>query len=123
MARLARFVGPGLTLHVTQRGNGRMPTFLCAHDYALYRDLVADSCGAAGVELWARVLMPKHVHLIHVPDYEDGQAMLSANGLTAARSPPMSPTMRLAMRRRHRAHHRRTKRPGYLAQVSGMSIC
>ena len=45
MARLARLVLPGLPHHVTQRGNGRAQTFFCDADYALYRDLLAQSCG------------------------------------------------------------------------------
>jgi len=72
MARLSRFVVPGLPHHVTQRGNGRAQTFFCDDDYALYRDLLGDSCRAAGVEVWAWVLMPNHVHLILAPSDADG---------------------------------------------------
>ncbi|WP_316977834.1 transposase [Shumkonia mesophila] len=72
MARLARLVVPGLPHHVTQRGNGRARTFFSDADYRLYRDLLAESCAAAGVEVWAWVLMPNHVHLILVPADEDG---------------------------------------------------
>jgi putative transposase len=72
MARLARVVVPGLPHHVTQRGNGRQQTFFGDADYRLYRDLLADSCNAAGVACWAWVLMPNHVHLILVPRDEDG---------------------------------------------------
>src|SRR5271166_5336706 len=72
MARLARLVFPGLPHHVTQRGNGRARTFFGDADYALYRDLLAASCRAAGVEIWSWVLMPNHVHLILTPDDEDG---------------------------------------------------
>ena len=67
MARLARTVFPGLPHHVTQRGNGRAQTFFGDDDYALYRDLLAASCRAAGVEVWSWVLMPNHVHLMLVP--------------------------------------------------------
>ncbi len=67
MARLARAVFPGIPHHVTQRGNGRAQTFFCNADYALYRHLLAEHCAAAGVEVWAWVLMPNHVHLILVP--------------------------------------------------------
>jgi putative transposase len=62
---------PGLPHHVTQRGNGRAQTFFCDGDYRFYRDLLASSCRAAGVEVWAWVLMPNHVHLILVPPDED----------------------------------------------------
>ncbi|MEH2517984.1 putative transposase [Bradyrhizobium sp. AZCC 1610] len=72
MARLARVVIPDIPHHVTQRGNGRARTFFGNDDYALYRDLLAASCRAAGVEIWAWCLMPNHVHLILVPSDADG---------------------------------------------------
>ncbi len=72
MARLARVVVPGHPHHVTQRGNGRARTFFGDDDYALYRDLLAEHCRAAGVEVWAWCLMPNHVHLILVPSDPDG---------------------------------------------------
>ncbi len=72
MARLARVVIPGYPHHVTQRGNGRARTFFDDGDYALYRDLLAEHCRAAAVEVWAWCLMPNHVHLILVPSDPDG---------------------------------------------------
>jgi putative transposase len=72
VARLARVVIPGLPHLVTQRGNGRARTFFSDEDYAFYRDLLAASCRAAGVEIWAYVLMPSHVHLILTPGDNDG---------------------------------------------------
>jgi len=72
MARLPRLVIPDLPHHVTQRGNGRSQTFFEDADYALYRDLLAASCRAAGVAVWAWVLMPNHVHLILTPGDADG---------------------------------------------------
>jgi putative transposase len=72
MARLARVVVPGIPHHVTQRGNGRARTFFADADYALYRDLLAEHCHAAGVEVWAWCLMPNHVHLILAPSDADG---------------------------------------------------
>ena len=72
MARLARLVISGLPHHVTQRGNGRARVFFGGGDYALYRDLLAASCRAAEVEVWAWVLMPNHVHLVLVPGDPDG---------------------------------------------------
>jgi putative transposase len=72
MARLARVVIPGHPHHVTQRGNGGARTFFGDSDYALYRDLLAAHCDAAGVEVWAWCLMPNHVHLILVPSDADG---------------------------------------------------
>jgi putative transposase len=72
MARLARAVFPGVPHHVTQRGNGRARTFFGDGDYQLYRSLLTANCAAAGVAVWAWVLMPNHVHLILVPSDEDG---------------------------------------------------
>ncbi len=71
MARLARYVIPGIPHHVTQRGNGRQQTFFTAEDYAAYRDLLAVQCAAHGVAIWSWVLMPNHVHLVLVPDHVD----------------------------------------------------
>src|SRR6266700_6437211 len=96
MARLPRLVVPGLPHHVTQRGNGRAQTFFGDADYALYRDLLAASCRAAQVEIWAWVLMPNHVHLILCPSDADG--LRRATGAGRA-SMPISPRTRTASRR------------------------
>lgn len=72
MARLPRLVIPGLPYHVTQRGNRRQKTFFEDADYALYRDLLAQSAERAGAEIWCYCLMPNHVHIIIVPSDEDG---------------------------------------------------
>lgn len=71
MARLARFVIPGIPHHVTQRGNGRQQTFFSDADYAAYRMLLSKHCAAHGVAVWNWVLMPNHVHLILVPEHPD----------------------------------------------------
>jgi putative transposase len=100
MARLARTVIPGLPHHVTQRGNGRAQVFFADADYALYRDLLAVACRAAGVEIWAWVLMPNHVHLILVPHDADGLRRALA-----------------AVHRRYAGHiHARLKRTGHFWQ-------
>jgi len=100
MARLARAVFPGHPHHVTQRGNGRAQTFFDNSDYALYRDLLAEHCAAAGVQVWAWVLMPNHVHLILVPGDQDGLRRALA-----------------AVHRRYAGHvHARLKRTGHFWQ-------
>ncbi len=71
MARLARFVLPGISHHVTQRGNGRQLTFFNDGDNPAYRDLLAVHCAARGVAVWSWMLMPNHVHLILVPEHID----------------------------------------------------
>jgi putative transposase len=72
MARVARVVVPRLPHHVTQRGNRRQQTFFTDEDFAEYRKLMASSCEGCGTQVWAYCLMPNHVHLIMVPDEEDG---------------------------------------------------
>jgi REP-associated tyrosine transposase len=72
MARLTRVVAAGLPHHVTQRGNRRQQVFFGDEDYATYHALLAESCRAAGVAVWAYCLMPNHVHLILVPRDADG---------------------------------------------------
>lgn len=72
MARIARVVAPGFPHHVTQRGNRRQQTFFHDGDYQAYLDLMSGWCARCGVKVWAYCLMPNHVHLIAVPESEDG---------------------------------------------------
>jgi putative transposase len=72
MARLARLVLPGIPYHVTQRGNRRQQTFFEDGDFALYRDLLAEAARKAGTSVWSYCLMPNHVHVIVVPEDEEG---------------------------------------------------
>ncbi|MDA0663070.1 MAG: transposase [Proteobacteria bacterium] len=100
MARLPRFIVPGIPHHVTQRGNGRQQTFFADADYRLYRDLLAAHCAAQGVAVWSWVLMPNHVHMILVPPRED--------------------SLRAALSQVHRAYaghvHARERRTGHFWQ-------
>jgi len=72
MARMARVVAPGLPHHITQRGNRRMETFFTEADYRKYLYLMAEWCNRCEVQIWSYCLMPNHVHLIAVPESEDG---------------------------------------------------
>lgn len=72
MARIARVVAPGIPHHITQRGNRRQKTFFLDEDYRLYLDLMAEWCKRCKVDIWAYCLMPNHVHMIAVPESEDG---------------------------------------------------
>ena len=72
MARIARVIAAGIPHHVTQRGNRRMTTFFRDEDYHTYITLMAEWCRKCGVEIWAYCLMPNHIHLVVVPDTEDG---------------------------------------------------
>ncbi len=78
MARLARVVVPGTPHHVTQRGNRGDSVFFDDADYALYKDLVAETAKKAGTVVWAYCLMPNHVHLVLVP--RDGDDLRAALG-------------------------------------------
>ena len=72
MARMARVVVPNIPHHITQRGNRRQEAFFCDEDYHKYLALMSASCERYGVDIWAYCLMPNHVHLIAVPQTEDG---------------------------------------------------
>jgi putative transposase len=72
MARIARVVAPGIPHHIVQRGNRRQETFFRKEDYQAYLTFMAYWCRDCGVEIWAYCLMPNHVHLIAVPESEDG---------------------------------------------------
>src|SRR6266851_1016149 len=74
MARIGRIVVPGFPHHVSQRGNRRQPVFVEPSDYQLYRDLLAERCRKASVEVWAYCLMPNHVHLVLTPRTPHGLA-------------------------------------------------
>src|SRR5947209_9293779 len=74
MARIGRIVVPGFPHHVTQRGNRRQQVFFEPADYALYRDLLAEYCLKASVEVWAYCLTPNHVHLVLTPSTPNGRA-------------------------------------------------
>ncbi len=72
MARIARVVAAGIPHHITQRGNRRLTTFFTDEDYRTYIALMAEWCRKCAVDIWAYCLMPNHVHLIAVPETEDG---------------------------------------------------
>ncbi len=72
MPRIARIIAPGIPHHITQRGNRRMETFFRDEDYQAYLALMAEWCRKLNVAIWAYCLMPNHVHLIAVPESEEG---------------------------------------------------
>ena len=74
MARIARVIVPGYPHHITQRGNRRQKVFFCDDDYLAYIDLMVLWCRRHQVDIWSWCLMPNHVHLIAVPQNEEGLA-------------------------------------------------
>lgn len=59
MARIARVVVPGMSHHITRRGNRRQQTFFSDYDYAAYIDLMMEWCGKYAVDVWSYCLMPR----------------------------------------------------------------
>jgi putative transposase len=49
-----------------------METFFRDEDYQAYLALMAEWCRKCSVAIWAYCLMPNHVHLIAVPETEEG---------------------------------------------------
>lgn len=72
MARLPRIVIPHVPHHITQRGNRRLPVFFSDEDRRDYLSLVGEACAVSGTACLAWCLMDNHVHLILVPQNEDG---------------------------------------------------
>lgn len=73
---MARVVVPGYPHHVTQRGSRRQRTFFGDADYLNYLELLSEFKATAGVDIWAYCLMPNHVHVVAVPQQEQGLAKL-----------------------------------------------
>jgi putative transposase len=72
MPRIARVVAPGIPHHVIQRVNRRQETFFRDDDYRAYISFLREWSQRCAVQIWAYCLMPNHVHLIAVPESEDG---------------------------------------------------
>jgi putative transposase len=71
---MARAVVPGISHHVTQRGNGRQAIFFSDQDRRLYLELLRDFSHTFALTIWAYALMDNHVHLVAVPQREDSLA-------------------------------------------------
>ncbi len=76
MPRSPRRVVPGQPLHVIQRGNNRVATFVSARDFDVYWHMLGDASRHAHCEIHAYVLMTNHVHLLLTPQDEHGPARL-----------------------------------------------
>lgn len=49
-----------------------METFFAERDYHEYISLMAEWCTRCNVQVWSYCLMPNHVHLIAIPETENG---------------------------------------------------
>jgi putative transposase len=64
MPRPLRFVLPGHTLHITQRGNNRAPCFLDDEDRKQYLAVLRRASERARCAIHSYVLMSNHAHLL-----------------------------------------------------------
>lgn len=76
MARWPRLTAPGIPMHITHRGNNRMHTFLCEHDFAQYRAFLHTASASAGCAIHAYALMTNHVHLLITPQTTTGASQI-----------------------------------------------
>lgn len=67
MARQPCFDLPGISQHVVQRGNNRLPCFLDDLDRQRYLQCLRQALGRFGCRLHAYVLMSNHAHLLMTP--------------------------------------------------------
>ncbi len=72
MPRLPRTVFAGLPHHVTQRGNRRETIFFSDDDRQAYLSWLKKYTEKHQVEVLAYCLMTNHIHLIVVPETDDG---------------------------------------------------
>jgi putative transposase len=86
MPRPLRFIKPGASLHIIQRGHNREPTFRSLEDFVRYRETLGEASGKFGCAIHAYVFMTNHVHLLVTPDNEHGPSrMMQAVGRRFAR--------------------------------------
>ena len=72
MPRLARAVFEGVPHHITQRGNRREDVFFTDSDRVQYLSWLAEYCKKHDVDILAYCLMTNHIHLVAVPNSDDG---------------------------------------------------
>ena len=65
--RQHRFLIPGLTQHVIQRGNNRCAIFREASDYEVFLLALREACAKHAVDIHAYALMTNHLHLMVTP--------------------------------------------------------
>jgi len=72
MPRLSRAVFTGVPHHITQRGNRREDVFFSDEDRLIYLEWLQTYCEQHDVDVLAYCLMTNHIHLVLVPNSEDG---------------------------------------------------
>ena len=74
MPRVARIVVPGVTHHVTQRGNDEQDVFFVEDDRRVYLELLRDQGQRFGFRQEGYCLMTNHIHVVGVPAQEESLA-------------------------------------------------
>lgn len=74
MARQARTIIPGQSMHVMVRGNNRETLFFGDADRRIYLDWLREAAKQFGSAVHAFALMPNHVHLLVTPQNADSLA-------------------------------------------------
>jgi putative transposase len=100
MSRPLRNIFIGVPYHITQRGNDRQQVFHGDADYQIYLEFLWQYALRYGLEIWGYCLMPNHIHIIGVPQFETSLAR----------------TFGLGHMRYTQAVHRRDHRSGHLWQ-------
>ncbi len=72
MPRIRRTVFADIPHHITQRGNRRENVFFTDDDRNIYLGWLKEYCSKHGVDILAYCLMTNHVHLVAVPNTEEG---------------------------------------------------
>ena len=72
MPRLSRTVFAGIAHHITQRGNRRENVFFTDDDRKDYLGWLKEYCDKYTVDILAYCLMTNHIHLIVVPETNEG---------------------------------------------------
>lgn len=72
MPRTSRTVFPGLPHHITQRGNRKEDVFFDDADRSFYLQWLQEYSEKHHVDVLAYCLMTNHIHLVLVPETEEG---------------------------------------------------
>ncbi len=79
MPRVARFIVPGVTVHIVQRGHDRHQCFFDEGDYRAYLRYLSEFAVRFGCAIHAYCLMTNHVHLLVTPQADDSCARMMKN--------------------------------------------
>ena len=76
MPRTARFIVPGVSVHIVQRGHDRRDCFFDEGDYRAYLGYLGEFAVRFACTVHAYCLMTNHVHLLVTPQADDSCARM-----------------------------------------------